>query len=59
MPKWFAPERIGSALAPRKVLGRVDPLGLAEATQENRGRQHDHDQLESAGNPEGVTDPQL
>jgi polyhydroxyalkanoate synthase len=31
MPKWFAPERIGSALAPRKVLGRVDPLGLAGA----------------------------
>ena len=31
MPKWFAPERIGSALAPRKVLARVDPLGLAGA----------------------------
>src|ERR1700677_2356219 len=31
MPKWFAPERIGSALAPRKVLGRIDPLGLAGA----------------------------
>ena len=31
MPKWFAPERIGSALAPRKVLGRLDPLGLAGA----------------------------
>ncbi len=31
MPKWFAPERIGSALAPCKVLGRVDPLGLAGA----------------------------
>jgi polyhydroxyalkanoate synthase len=31
MPKWFASERIGSVLAPRKVLGRVDPLGLAGA----------------------------
>ena len=31
MPKWFASERLGSALAPRKVLGRVDPLGLAGA----------------------------
>jgi polyhydroxyalkanoate synthase len=31
MAKWFAPERIGSALAPRKVLGKVDPLGLAGA----------------------------
>jgi polyhydroxyalkanoate synthase len=31
MPKWFAPERIGSVLAPRKVLGRIDPLGLAGA----------------------------
>ncbi len=31
MPKWFASERLGSVLAPRKVLGRVDPLGLAGA----------------------------
>jgi polyhydroxyalkanoate synthase subunit PhaC len=34
MPKWFASERLGSVLAPRnlaprKILGRVDPLGLA------------------------------
>ncbi len=29
MPKWFASERLGSVLAPRKVLARVDPLGLA------------------------------
>jgi polyhydroxyalkanoate synthase len=31
MPKWFTSERIGSVLAPRRVLGRVDPLGLAGA----------------------------
>ena len=31
MPKWFASERIGSVLRLEKVLGRVDPLGLAGA----------------------------
>ena len=31
MPKWFASERIGSVLSPKKVLGKVDPLGLAGA----------------------------
>ena len=31
MPKWFAPERLGSVLGPRKILSRIDPLGLAGA----------------------------
>src|ERR1700689_1193463 len=31
MPKWFASERLGSVLAPRKLLSRIDPLGLAGA----------------------------
>jgi polyhydroxyalkanoate synthase subunit PhaC len=31
MPKWNTLERLGSALKPRSMLGRVDPLGLAGA----------------------------
>src|ERR1700684_3002403 len=31
MPKWFASERLGSVLGPRKLLSRIDPLGLAGA----------------------------
>jgi polyhydroxyalkanoate synthase subunit PhaC len=31
MPKWLGFERVGSVLKPKNVLGRIDPLGLAEA----------------------------
>ncbi len=31
MPKRFVFERVGSALSPRSVVGRIDPLGLAGA----------------------------